>query len=148
MAKNISSEKRPSQMSLKLKFAAHTGDLKFLADDLDASSRRVYIVWINENKIRLATRVWVWYLSSRQGATPSLALAQGPLGHALRNPSHVMRMSCLTPLACWSQNVRNTTSIFLDFLTHWRESAKGIHARPEWRRVKMAHLCQLREGIF
>lgn len=53
----ISLEKRPSQMSLKLKFAAHTGDLKFLADDLDASSRRVYIVWINENKIRLATMV-------------------------------------------------------------------------------------------
>ena len=70
--------------------------------------------------------------------TPSPATAQDPLGHALRNPLHMMRMWCLTPPMCWNQSVWNTINIFLDCLIHWRKSAKccrpshGIHARPKW----------------
>ena len=146
---------------MKLKAIAHTGDPKLLAEAIRSYARvkdlntKTYALKGSEmfgsTKRKLNLPPGSKYDSHCPDKVTYFipALTKDPLGHILKSPSHMMRMWCFTPLACWSPSVQDTYGTFLPCLIRQRKSAKhcrsthGIHVRLKWGRINMAHPHQL-----
>lgn len=111
------------------------------------------IVWINQEKIKCAIGVCIWFLWSKHGDLlllhPNTRSTRANIEESLTHDG----MWCLTPHGCWSQSVQNTTVVtYFQIALSIEErfscvvgQHKGIHARSKGGNVDMAHQCQLSE---
>lgn len=78
------------------------------------------IVWINQEKIKCANGVCIWFLWCKQGDLLFLHPNTGSTRANIEKSLTHDGMWCLTPHVCWSQSVRNTSDIFSSCIIHWR----------------------------